>query len=222
MTTILARVKQAAQLPIRVPSIGVASLAYSSAVYASSFRANLLDIDDPWWIVTVGLVLLLSPIYHAFVIRKTAAYQAGLTFSLREMPIESFGDLVVGELVVNALVVLGGMLFLLPGVYVGLRSIYYKQITVLHKSRPLQAIKQSFLLTRNPRVVLTLFLFLAITYCFPLGIDFLLPPTQAWWVHGIAILVSTAFIALVNVTITLSFGELLTSPQPADEPENSA
>lgn len=210
MTKLLDRIKQAAKLLIRLPSIGVASLAYSSAIYLSSLRADLLDISDPWWIVTLGIVLLLSPVYHMFVIRKTTASVRGHAFALRDLPMESFGDLVVGELLVNVLVVLGAALFLLPGIYVGLRSIYYKQIIVLHKARSLSAIRESFRMTGDPRVVFRMFLFLAVSYCIPLAIDLILTPaTQALWVHPIAILVSTLFIAWINVYISLSFNELI-------------
>jgi len=193
-----------------LPLIGVASLAYSSAIYLSSLRADLLDIGNPWWIVTVGIVLLLSPVYHVIVIRRTAAFLADQSFELRDFPMESFGDLVVGELLVNAAVILGAALFLFPGIYVGLRSIYYKQIIVLHKAQSLPAIRQSFRVTAKPQVVLQMFLFLAVAYCIPLGIDLILTPAiQSRWVHPIAILVSTLFIAWVNVYVTLSFDELM-------------
>jgi len=209
MTKILDRIRQAGRLSIQLPSIGVASLAYSSAIYLSSLQADLLDISNPWWIVTVGIVLLLSPIYHAFVIRRTATSLAGRTFTLRDFPMESFGDLVAGELLVNASVVLGAILFLFPGIYVGLRSIYYKQVIVLHKARSLPAIRQSFSMTAKPQVMLQMFLFLAVAYSIPLGSDLILTSaSQIVWVHPIAILVSTLFIAWVNVYVTLSFDEL--------------
>ena len=209
MMKILDRIRRAGRLSIQLPSIGVASLAYSSAIYLSSLQADLLDISNPWWIVTVAIVLLLSPIYHTFVIRRTAASLAGQTFTLRDLPMESFGDLVVGELLVNASVVLGTLLFLLPGIYVGLRSIYYKQAIVLHKARSLPAIQQSLRMTGKPQVVLQMFLFLAVAYSIPLGADLILTSAiQTPWVHPIAILVSTLFIAWVNVYVTLSFDEL--------------
>ncbi len=176
----------------------------------SSLRADLLDIRDPWWVVTVGLVLLLSPIYHAFIIGKTAALARGEAFPVRHLPLESFSELVIGELLVNAFVVLGSALFLLPGIYVGLRSIYYKQIIILHKARSVEALRRSFRMTMAARDVFQTFLLLAVAYCIPLAIDYLLAPvTQAWWVHPIAILVSTSFIAWVNVYITLMFIELV-------------
>jgi len=210
MMTNLDRSRQVVRLLTRAPLIGLASLAYSSVIHLSSLRADLLDVGDPWWIVTVGLVLLLSPVYHALAIGKTAALVRGEAFSLRHLPLESFGELVAGELLVNAFVVLGSALFLLPGIYVGLRSIYYKQIIILHKSRSVAAIRQSFSMTVAPRVVFQMFLLLAVAYCIPLSIDYLLPPaTQAWWIHPIAVLVSTSFIAWVNVYITLLFVELV-------------
>ncbi|MEE8592802.1 MAG: hypothetical protein V3T03_01620 [Candidatus Bipolaricaulota bacterium] len=223
MTKLLDRIKQAAKLLIRLPSIGVASLAYSSAIYLSSLRADLLDISDPWWIVTLGIVLLLSPVYHTFVIRRATASVTGQALALRDLPMESFGDLVVGELLVNVLVVLGAALFLLPGIYMGLRSIYYKQIIVLHKARSLSAVRESFRMTGDPRAVLRMFLFLAVSYCIPLAIDLVLTPAiQALWAHSIAILVSTLFIAWVNVYITLSFNELIEKLQVLEGTEKPA
>jgi hypothetical protein len=210
MTTNLDRSRRAARFLIEAPSIGLASLAYSSGIHLSSLRASLLDISDPWWVVTIGLMLLLSPAYHAWVIGKTGALVRGETFPLRKLPMESFSDLVIGELLVNAFVVLGSVLFLLPGIYVGLRSIYYKQIIILHKARSMEAIRQSFRLTMAPRVVFQMLLLLATVYSIPLAADYLLTPvTQAWWVHPISILVSTLFLAWVNVYITLSFGDLV-------------
>jgi hypothetical protein len=209
MTTILQRIRQTARLLVRVPSIGAAALAYCGVIHLSSLQADLLDISDPWWVVTVGLVLLVSPVYHAFVIGKTASLVAGEAYSIRSVPMESFGDLVVGELLVNACVILGSALFLLPGIYVGLRSIYYKQLIVLHKSRSVAAIQQSFRMTVAPRVILQMFLLLSIAYCIPLAVDFLLMPvTQALWAHFVAIVLSTLFVAWVNVYITLTFGEI--------------
>jgi len=210
MTTILQRIRLTAKLLRRAPAIALVSLVYSSVIHLASLRADLLDIGDPWWVVTVGLVLLLSPLYHAFVVGKAAALVRGEPFPLHHCRMESFGDLVVGELLVNAFVVLGSALFLLPGIYVGLRLIYYKQIIILHKARPMEAIRQSFRITTAPRVVFQTFLLLAGAYSIPLAVDFLLPSEpQAWWIHPVAILVSTSFIAWVNVYITLSFDELV-------------
>lgn len=210
MMTSLERSRQAARFLIQAPSIGLASLAYSTAIHLASLRADLLDITDPWWVVTIGLVVLLSPIYHIVVIGTANALQRGESFPLRMLPVETFGDLVLGELLVNALVVLGSALFFLPGIYIGLRLILYKQIIILHKARPVEAIRESLKLTMPPRIVLQAFLFLAASYCLPLVIEYLLAPiTEAWWIHPIGILVSTSFIAWVNVYITLWFGELV-------------
>jgi hypothetical protein len=212
MMTSLNRSRQAARLLAQVPSIALASLAYSTAIHLSSLRADLLDITDPFWVVTVGLILLLSPIYHMVVIGKVDAFLREESPPLRTLPVEAFGDLVLGELLVNAMVVLGSALFFLPGIYIGLRSIYYKQMIILHKARPVEAIRESFRLTRAPGVVFRIFVLLAASYSLPLALDYLLAPiTQAWWIHPIGILVSTSFIAWVNVYITLSFSDLVAS-----------
>lgn len=206
--TSLERSRQAARLLAQAPSIAFASLIYSSAIHLSSLRADLLDIADPWWVVTIGLVLLLSPIYHVVVIGKVNAFLRDESLPFRTLPIEAFGDLVLGELLVNALVVVGSALFFLPGIYIGLRSVYYKQIIILHKARPVEAIRESFRLTKAPRVLFRIFALLAVSYCLPLALDYMLAPiTQAWWIHPMGILVSTLFIAWVNVYITLSFSD---------------
>jgi hypothetical protein len=212
MMTSLERSKQVGRLLIQAPSIGLASLFYSSMIQLSSLRADLLDITDPWWVVTVGLVLLLSPIYHIAVIGKVAAFHRRESFPLRSVPVETFGDLVLGELLVNALVVLGSAFLFLPGIYVGLRSIYYKQIIILHKARPVEAIRGSFRLTMAPSVMFRTLLLLSASYILPLTIEYLLAPmTQAWWIHLVAILISTSFLAWINGYITLSFVDLIPS-----------
>lgn len=222
MMTSLERSRQAARFLIQAPSIGLVSLVYSSAIHLSSLRADLLDITDPWWVVTIGLVLLSSPIYHLVVIGKVDALQRGESFPLRTVPVETFGDLVLGELLVNALVVLGSAFLFLPGIYIGLRAIFYKQIIILHKARPVEAIRESLRLTMPPRVVLQAFLFLAASYCLPLAIEYSLAPiTEAWWIHPIGILVSTSFIAWVNVYITLWFGELAAKDVGNRDPEKT-
>jgi hypothetical protein len=186
--------------------MAIASLLYAGVIYASTLRADFLDIGDPWWVVTVGLVILLSPLYHALVIQAVAAHAEHRPFSLRDIPMESFGGLVAGELIVNASVALGSMLFLLPGIYIGLRAIYYKQSIVLRKARAVEAVRASFALMTDSRSLLWMFLLLAGAYAVLLGTDFfLLPVSTAPWIHPIAILISAAFLAWVNGYITLSF-----------------
>ncbi len=166
-------------------------------------------MGKPWWVVTVGFVVLLSPIYHAFVIQVAAARFEGRTFSIRDVPMEMFGDLVAGELIVNAAVVAGSVLFLLPGIYIGLRSIYYKQAIILHKARSLSGVRESFALTVLPRDTLWMLLLLAGAYSVPLATDFLLmPETPTLWIHAVAILVSATFLAWVNAYVTASFMDI--------------
>ena len=212
MMTSLERSRQAARLLIQAPSIGLASLAYSTATHLASVRADLRDPTNPWWVVTIALVVLLSPICHMVVIGKVDAIRRGETFSLSTLPLEAFPDLVLGELLVNGLVVLGSVFFFLPGIYIGLRSVYYKQIIILHKARPVEAIRESFRMTAAPRAVLRILALLAVSYSLPLAIEYLLAPmTQVWWIHPIGILGSTFFIAWVNVYITLLFGDSVAS-----------
>jgi len=202
------RIRRAARLLARVPSVGVVAIVYSAAIQAASFRADVIDLSSRWWVATAALILLLSPLVHAFVIHRTFAALRRIPFRLRDLPVESFGSLVAGELLVNAAVVIGSVFFLLPGVYVGLRLIYYKQAIVLHKARLAAAVRESLLLTTDGRRLLWMFLVLAASYCVPLGIELLaLPAADALWVHAVAVLISAAFVAWINVYVTLSFVE---------------
>jgi len=219
MKTIAAQSRQALQLIAHAPSIGVVSFVYSGLIQAASIRADLLDIANPWWIVTIGLILLLSPLYHMVVIGKVAAILSKQSFSWRALPIEAFAALVAGELLVNAGVIAGSAAFLLPGIYLGLRAVYYKQAIILHKARALAGIQQSFRMTAPPRVMLQILLMFSVSYCIPLAVDFLvMPAMQSLWVHVIAILVSTGFVAWINVYVTISFYRLVDSNESAECP----
>jgi len=204
----LTRLNRAWRLLLRTPSAGAASLVYSAAIHASSMHADILDLGNPWWIVTAAIVLLFSPLFHAFIIQRTFASIQGIPFRLRDLPAESFGSLVAGEILVNVAVVLGSVFFLLPGVYAGLRLIYYKQAVVLHKARISSAVRESLLLTADGRRLVKTFVVLAVSYCVPVGIDLLaLPAADALWVHVVAVAISTLFIAWINVYLTLAFVE---------------
>jgi hypothetical protein len=218
MTSIRDRIRRVGKLLIRVPSIGLASLIYSGIIYLASLRAGLLDPANPWWVLTAASIVLLSPLYHAFVISRTAAAAAGSPFSLRDVPLESFGTLVAAQLLINALAALGATMLLLPGIYIGLRTIYYKQMIILRKHRSIPAMRESFAITGDWRTTLQLFLILVIAYGFLLGVDWLLgAATEAGWVDGVAILVSTLFLAWVNVYITLLFEDLVGGNPTTDE-----
>ena len=208
MTAMRTRVSRAARLLGRTPSVGVAAIVYSAAIQAASFRADVVDLSNRWWVVTAALILLLSPLVHTFVIHRTFAALRRIPFHLRDLPVESFGSLVAGELLVNAAVVIGSVFFLLPGVYVGMRLIYYKQAIILHKARLAAAVRESLVLTADGRRLLGMFLVLAASYCVPLGIELIaLPATDALSVHAVAVLISAAFVAWINVYVTLAFIE---------------
>ena len=216
MTSSADHIRHTARLLAHSPSIAIASLAYSIIIQSASLRSGLLDIGNPWWVLTAGLIVLLSPIYHAFVIARTGASRSGQAFSIRGVPMESFGDLVAGELLVNALVILGSALLIVPGIYIGLRTIYYKQGIVLQKARLVPAIRQSLRLTAQPRAAGQLFAGLAVAYGLPLGFDWLLRPVlpDAWLLPA-AVVVSTSFLAWVNVYITCSFDDRVAQDETA-------
>jgi hypothetical protein len=73
-------------------------------------------------------------------------------------------DLIAGEIMVNIGVILGSVLFFFPGVYLGLRWIFYKQEIVIDGARGIAAIRMSSERTRDWRSLLSLVLLLAPFY----------------------------------------------------------
>ncbi|MBU0596151.1 hypothetical protein KJ567_05665, partial [Candidatus Bipolaricaulota bacterium] len=165
------------RFPLRRPRWLLLSLAYTGLLYAASSRAGLVDIGNPFWILTAGSAVLLSPIYHAVLIPWMVAArsaQAGDGEAPRVDVEKTFPRLIIGELMVNALVIAGAFVFLLPGVYLGVRLAFYKQAILIDDKPPMAAMRESFRRTANWRLAFVLFGALAVFYGVATGVNLLL------------------------------------------------
>ena len=118
----------------RDPGLLLVSLGFMAVQYVTGLKAGVLDIQSPWWILTMAVILLGSPLVHTWlIIRSRALFErqrVALRSALSQMA-PCFVRLLLGEIVVNALVLGGLVAFLIPGVYIGIRLIYYKQAIII-------------------------------------------------------------------------------------------
>jgi len=198
------------RFPFQHPEWFILTLVYSGILHGASLRADLFDIGDPFWILTAGVVILLSPIYHAMLLPGMIARRcaAGDVMRGARSPVEStLARLIVGELMVNALVIAGALVFLLPGIYLGVRLAFYKHEIIAHDRPATLAIRDSFAKTRDGRTALLIFGALGVCYGTAFGIDALLlgSTTSPWLIHAGSIGVSTLLLVYVNSFITARY-----------------
>lgn len=164
-------------LPFRHPLLLALSVGYSALLYAAGTLAGFLDIRNPYWVVSAGGLLLLSPIYHALLLPAIAFALNEKRTDWRSVLGEAqnhFPRLLLGEIVVGAAVIAGGLLLLIPGIYFGMRLIYYKQVIVFGRASTIAALRESLSVTREWRSTSWLFLGLAGIYGCAVGLDVLL------------------------------------------------
>ena len=211
------------RFPLRRPVWLLLSFIYTGLLYVASLQAGLLDIGSSFWILTAGAALLLSPIYHGVLIPwmltarletsegdSKAANGIGVPNGGRGTRVDverTFARLVIGEFLVNALVVGGVLVFLVPGIYFGIRLIFYKQEIIAGDASPIVAMRESFRRTADWRFAAVVFAVLAGCYGIVTGIDLLLlmvaPP---WLVHAGSITASALLLLYVNSFVTAFYG----------------
>jgi len=126
--------RRSAAALVRDPSLVIVALGFTTAQYLTGLKAGVLDIESPWWILTMAVILLGSPAIHAWLIVRSRALAGAGRASARAVwsqIVACFVRLLVGQIVVNALVIAGLAVFIIPGVYIGVRLIYYKQAIIL-------------------------------------------------------------------------------------------
>jgi len=157
-------------------------------------------------VLTVAAIILLSPVYHAAYIRMAEGVLIGNPKTRADVSsavFDYFPALIVGELLVNAVVILGGLLLVLPGVYLGTRLAFYKHAILLDGARPLPAMRESLRRTANWKRALSVFLLLALFYGISVGVGFALAGVPAMWFADIVgIAVSGLLLAWVNLLLT--------------------
>jgi hypothetical protein len=177
------RLSEVLALPFRRPLLLALALLLSGILYGAGLQADLDEIGDPQWVVTMAVLLLVSPLFNGAYILAVQAYRGGgrPSFSGTLARVLSvYPRLVVGQIVVNALVVGGAFLFIVPGIYFGLRLAFYKQAILLEGRTFARAVGESLRQTPTGREAFLLLLYVApfyapsiltyvVTIAFPLG-----------------------------------------------------
>ncbi len=203
-------------LPIQRPSLLAPSIVYAGLLHMVGTQVGLLDIQNPYWVLGVGGLLLLSPVYHALLLPGIASTFGGEIVdwrtAVRSLHIP-FARLFVGEIVVAAAVIAGGFLLLIPGIYIGMRLIYYKQAIVFGEHSVAGAFRESFRRTTDVRSTLGLFGVLAVLYGCAIGLDTLLvafAPNLILHVGGI--LGTALLLTWMNVAVTAAYSKPVDGP----------
>ncbi|MCD6365814.1 MAG: hypothetical protein J7M14_08060 [Planctomycetes bacterium] len=154
-------------LPFRYPILIFLSLLFSAILYTVNLQASLYDIQNPRWVLTMGVLILLSPLFNGLFILLARGLASNERPSLRDAfshTFSSYGALVSGEIIVNLGVALGMILFFLPGIYLGLRWSFYKQAILIDGTKGVDGMRLSYARTRDSRTFVTLLLFLSAFY----------------------------------------------------------
>jgi hypothetical protein len=184
------------------PAVLGSSLLYAAALYAVGLNAGILDIEASFWVVTVAATLLLSPLYHGFVLQWTAV-AVGRPAAVGATTIAAFPRLFIGQLLVGAGAVIGAVALIVPGVYFGVRAVLYKQAIVLEGAKPVQAVRTSFKRTADGKTALWASIALVGFYGVMLGVDVLLTLLHSEVAIGVlSVAVSGALLALLNALLT--------------------
>lgn len=212
------RINRVITFPFRYLVLIAVSMLFSVLLYIANSEASIYDIHNPNWVISMAALILLSPLFngvfiilvHAYQNRRPVTMHAAISRTLSLYP-----RLVAAEFLINLIVMAGMFMFILPGIYIGLRLIFYKQAILLSGHSVTRAAKESLYRIPGLRAALPLLLFLAPFYAFALlisyGID-LLSLGSAGVI--IAILVSGLTFAWTNTLITLSY-----RPEPSKNTE---
>ena len=147
-------INRAVTIPLKDPVLLSLSLVFAAILYAVNQQANIYDIHNHGWVITMGALILLSPVVHALFLTRmradleqhTSTVTTGLTTGGA-----LYTRLVGGEIAVSVLAAAGMLLFVLPGIYIGLRLSLYKQAILFDGRTVAGALRESMIHTRSSR-----------------------------------------------------------------------
>ena len=202
----LRRISWMVLLPFRRPGLLLFSLLFSGALYVANMQASVYDIGSPKWVITMAILILLSPFFHGVVILRVRGVESGKDITTWQALLQtsvSYPRLVVGEILVNLVVVAGLFLFILPGVYVGLRLIFYKQAILIDHATGATALKVSSRRTTGWRISLFLLALLTPFYGLVVLIGYV-ATVFSWGAfgEGLVLVASALFLIWTNTLLT--------------------
>jgi hypothetical protein len=182
------------------------SLFFVAVLYAMDSQATLYEIENPKWVLAMGTFILLHPVFNGLFILLVHGERIGEPLTLNQALtriLPCYGQLVVGEIMVNLGVFIGFLLLFIPGAYLGLRWIFYKQAIVIDGASGTSGMRASFTMTQDWHDLVILLRFLAILYApaFLIGGAIVVLPLGSigsWIARGVTVLT----FAWVNTLLT--------------------
>ena len=161
------QISRVLSLPFQRPLLLLLSLFFVVILYVMDSQATLYEIENPKWVLSMGIFILLSPIFNGLFILLVHGERMGEPLTLSQALtriLPCYGHLVAGEIMVNLGVFIGFLLLFIPGVYLGLRWIFYKQAIVIDGAGGTAGMRTSFAMTQDWHDLAFLLRFLAILY----------------------------------------------------------
>ena len=160
------QINRALIIAIKDPVLIGVSLVFAGLLYVANQQANIYDISNHGWVITMAVLILASPLAHSLFLTRMRA-------DLEQRPASAaaglaaggalYTRLVGGEIAVS-LIAAVGMLLILPGIYIGLRLSLYKQAILFNGKTVSGALRESMARTRHPRQWGTIFLIYTLIY----------------------------------------------------------
>jgi len=167
MRTMNTRISSVFTPVFRHPLLLFVAVLFAVTLYVASAQAGLDEIENPWWILTMGALILIPPFFDGLFIRLVHGLKTGKPLVLRAAIasiLPCYGRLVMIGVLVSLGVLLGVSLFLVPGIYLGMRWIFYRQGIVLDGAGGVASLRISIERTRGWRAIVSLICSLAIVY----------------------------------------------------------
>ena len=161
------RTDQILRLPFRRPVLLCVAFSLSLVLTLTNFQETLYQIENPVWVLGMAVLILVTPLFNGVFILLAHGALQGEGCSLRYAlngTLTDWSRLVIAGILSNLLVVAGMFLFVLPGIYVGLRLSFYKQAILIDRSSVTAAFVESLRRTTGWRIPLALLLLLAPFY----------------------------------------------------------
>jgi len=206
-----AQVRRLIRISLVDPYLVLISLAFAAVLFAVNQQASLYELRNPRWVLTMSVLILLSPLVHVLFLTRVRAVleqpspplKTGIT-----APGVYYPQLVIGEILVSLLAGAGMFLLLLPGIYIGLRLSFYKQAVIFDGKSLTAALKESMACTGGWRIPGVILLILSPIYGLEILIGYLVGafPLGIWGII-LAILVSAAGFSLMNTFLTALYLE---------------
>lgn len=199
-------ISRALSFPFQRPLLLLLSLCFVGILYAMDSQATLYEIENPKWVLSMGTFILLSPVFNGLFILLVHGEKIGEPLTLSQALthlLPRYGHLVAGEIMVNLGVFIGFLLLFIPGAYLGLRWIFYKQAIVIDGASGTAGMRTSFAMTQDWHYLAFLLRFLAILYAptfLVVGATIALPLGSIgnWIARGVSVLT----FAWVNTLLT--------------------